>query len=271
LAGNGRILRLERLFLPWNRLCTKYNGGMSSPARFSGWIFSVLSWRCIWSVVLPLTSLGDLAAGAGEWPVYGGNFGATKYSPLKKINTRNVGRLKPAWIYHCDDMTERPASTIECNPLVIGGKMFLTTPGLKLLALDAETGKEIWRFDPWGGERGRGVNRGLAYWSDGREGRLFFVAGMFLNAIDSATGKLVQSFGTDGKIDLRDGLDRDVYYLTVTATSPGVVYKDLFIIGSVVGGRAESVRTWTHSCIRREDGKTEVDISHNPASGRIWL
>src|SRR5690349_14325195 len=70
-----------------------------------------------------------------DWPVYGGDFGATKYSPLKQISSDNVKRLKPAWVYRCDDMQERPASTIECNPLVIDGRMYLTTPGLKVVAL----------------------------------------------------------------------------------------------------------------------------------------
>src|SRR5687768_8927374 len=99
-----------------------------------------------------------------DWPVYNGDFGGTKYSPLKQINRTNVTRLKPAWIYRCDDMSVRPASTIECNPLVIEGTMYLTTAGLKVVALNAATGDEIWRFDPWEGKGGRGVNRGLMFW-----------------------------------------------------------------------------------------------------------
>ncbi len=187
-----------------------------------------------WGFVL-FASLEALTAQNSEWPVYGGDLGARKYSPLKQINSTNVTKLTPAWIYRCDDMQERPASTIECNPLVVDGKMYLTTPGLKVVCLEGATGKEIWRHDPWNGERGRGVNRGLATWSDGKERRLFFVAGMFLEAIDAKRGKLISTFGHEGKVDLRDLLDRDVYYLTVTATSPGVVYKNLLIMGSVVG------------------------------------
>jgi quinoprotein glucose dehydrogenase len=167
------------------------------------------------------------------WPVYGGTFAGTKYSPLTQINRENVRKLKPAWIYRCDDM--RPGSAIECNPLVIDGRMYLTTPGLKLIALDAAIGSEIWRFDPWEGQGGRGVNRGVAYWQNGEDKRLFFSAGQFLYAINAQTGKPVPTFGTNGRIDMRDALDRDVYFLSVTATSPGIVYKDIFIIGSVVG------------------------------------
>ena len=97
-----------------------------------------------------------------DWPVYGGDAGSRKYSALTQINRANVRNLKPAWIYRCDDMREQPASTIECNPLVIDGRVYLTTPGLKVLCLDGATGREIWRFDPWNGAGGRGeVARGI--------------------------------------------------------------------------------------------------------------
>ena len=175
----------------------------------------------------------SVAAKDQEWPVYGGDVGGTRYSPLKQINRENVRTLKPAWIYRCDDM--RRGSTIECNPLVIEGRMFLTTPGLKLIALDAAKGKEVWRFDPWDGAGGRGVNRGVAYWENGEDKRIFFSAGQFLYAINAKTGKPVPSFGSEGRIDLREALDRDVYFLTVGANTPGIVYKDLLILGSAVG------------------------------------
>ncbi|HUS36085.1 MAG TPA: PQQ-binding-like beta-propeller repeat protein [Verrucomicrobiae bacterium] len=170
-----------------------------------------------------------------DWPVYNGDFGGTKYSPLVQINRTNVNRLKPVWIYRCDDMTLRPASTIECNPLVIDGTMYLTTAGLKVVALDAATGKEIWRFDPFEGKGGRGVNRGLMFWKSGDDRRIYMPAGSLLYAIDAATGKLVKTFGVEGRIDLRDGLDRDVFFLSVGASSPGVIFKDLIIMGSAVG------------------------------------
>ena len=186
---------------------------------------------------LAALALGFFACHAADqnWPVYNGDFGATKYSPLKQIKRENVTRLKPAWIYRCDDMTLRPASTIECNPLVIDGTMYLTTAGLKVVALDAASGKEIWRFDPWNGKGGRGVNRGLMFWQSGQDRRIFMPAGSFLYAINADNGELVKSFGQVGRIDLHDGLDRDVFYLSVGASSPGVIYKDSIIMGSVVG------------------------------------
>jgi quinoprotein glucose dehydrogenase len=170
-----------------------------------------------------------------EWPVYGGDFSGTKYSPLKQITRENVTRLKPIWIYRCDDSRTQPATTIECNPLIIERRMYLTTPGLKLIALNAATGVELWRFDPWEGQGGRGINRGVAYWAAAEDKRIFFSAGQFLYAINANTGKPINTFGAHGRVDLREGLDRDVYFLTVTANSPGIVHKDLLILGSVVG------------------------------------
>ncbi len=169
------------------------------------------------------------------WPVYGGDAAGTKYSPLRQINRANVGQLKPAWIYRAPETDLGPGSTIECNPLVVGRSMFLTTPGLNAVCLDAATGVEQWRFDPWNGGRGRGVNRGLTYWSDGKDRQIFFVAGNFLYALNAETGRLISDFGSVGRVDLRDGLDRDVFFLYVTATTPGIIYQDLLILGSSVG------------------------------------
>lgn len=185
---------------------------------------------CAWPL-FAATSRGTFR----DWNVYSGDPGGTKYSGLNQINRSNVSRLKPAWIYRCDDMRARPASTIECNPIVIDGIMFVTTAGLKVVALDAATGAQRWVFDPWVGKEGRGVNRGVTHWGNGNEARIFFVAGNFLYALNAKDGRPIPNFGTAGKIDLRDGLDRDVFFLSVGATSPGIIYKDLIIMGSVVG------------------------------------
>ncbi len=189
------------------------------PMRFAFLLFSAIALR---------------AQTGTNWPVYGGNFSGTKYSTLKQVNRENVRKLQPAWIYRCDD-ARGAGSTIECNPLVIDGRMYLTTAGLKLIALEAGTGKELWRFDPWNGQGGRGVNRGVAISQHENKKRILYATGQFIHAVDAETGQLIPGFGAEGKVDLRDGLDRDVFFLTVTATSPGIVYKDLFIIGSVVG------------------------------------
>src|SRR5262249_19151253 len=144
-------------------------------------------------------------------------------------------RLELAWSFRTDDMQAAPASTIQCTPIVVDGVMYLTTPGLKVVALDAATGRKLWEFDPAPGERARGTSRGVTYWSDGRERRIFSGAGSYLYALDAATGKPAPGFGSGGRIDLREGLDRDVFSLPVTATSPAVVFEDLLIVGSMVG------------------------------------
>jgi quinoprotein glucose dehydrogenase len=194
-------------------------------------------WSTIRIFLLTALAACHVCALAADWPIYGGDAAGTKYSTLDQINQRNVKELKPAWVYRCDDMTARPASTIECNPIVVDGIAYLTTPGLKLVALDAATGIEKWRFDPWDGARGRGVNRGVTYWADGNrdDRRILFVAGSFLHAVNAADGKLVKTFGRAGKVDLREGLDRDVFFMAVSATTPGIIYRDLLILGSIVG------------------------------------
>ena len=169
------------------------------------------------------------------WASYSADATGSKYSPLDQINSSNVDQLKLAWIYETGDMRQQPASTIECNPIIIEGMMYLTTPGLKLAALDAGTGKEIWIFDPYEGNRGRGVNRGVMYWSDEGEKRIFYVAGPYLHALNAQSGTLIPSFGREGKVNLREGLNREVGNLTVSALTPGIIYGDLLILGSIVG------------------------------------
>lgn len=170
-----------------------------------------------------------------EWPVYNGDKQGSKYSSLAQIDTSNVHLLQPAWVFRTGDMRQRPASTIECNPIVIDGIMYLTSPGLKVFALNAATGEEIWKFDPFNGKSASGVNRGVTYWSDKKDKRIFFVAGANLYALNAETGALVESFGNAGVVDLYEGLGREVRTTWVTAATPGIVYKDIFILGSTLG------------------------------------
>src|ERR1051326_9037424 len=108
---------------------------------------------------------------------------------------------------------------------------------LKLLALDAATGRELWRFDPFADHAGGGsvgVNRGVVYWSDGRDRRVLFTAGHNLYAVDAGTGRPVVSFGQNGRVDVRDGLGRDASKLFVLPTTPGVLFRNLLILGDRV-------------------------------------
>jgi quinoprotein glucose dehydrogenase len=178
-------------------------------------------------------SCSSLAQDHRAWHVYGGDFAGTKYSALSQIDRSNVTKLEVTWTYRTGD--KRGRSTIECNPIVIGRTMFVTSPSLKVIALDAVKGTKIWEFDPYPGQRARGVNRGVTYWADGDDRRIFMSAGSWLYALDAATGKPVASFGKAGKIDLREGLDQDLFFLSVSATSPGIIFGDLLIMGGRVG------------------------------------
>lgn len=169
------------------------------------------------------------------WSVYRGDRSQTAWSGLEQINKENVSQLEVAWTYHTGDAEPGNRSTIQCNPIIVNGMMYVTSPKLKLIALDPKTGKEIWKFDPFAGEQAAGVNRGVTYWEKGTDKRIFFTASHYLYALNADTGKPVPGFGNDGKADLREGLGRAVESLAVEATSPGIIYKDLLIQGTALG------------------------------------
>ena len=179
------------------------------------------------------------------WKYYNGTPGALKYSSLKEIDTLNISSLQPIWTYQTGDADTAARSQIQTNPIVINGVLYGISPQLKLFALKAENGKEIWVFDPtkeWkNGPADRAsfhnmINaRGLCYWTDNKgEDRLFYTVGSFTIAIDAKTGKPMTSFGEGGAIDLHQNLGREVSDLIVVNTSPGVIYNDLLILGTRV-------------------------------------
>jgi quinoprotein glucose dehydrogenase len=175
-----------------------------------------------------------VASSAQDWPAYHGSYANTKYSRLRQIDTTNVQRLHLAWRYDTGDSGKD--REMQCNPLIIRGVLYGTTPKLRVFALDAATGKQLWRFDPHDGKEptSRFRNRGLNYWESGNDRRLYFAAGPWLYALDAATGQPVASFGANGRVDLRNDLGRDASNDTITVTTPGVVFKDLLILGSMV-------------------------------------
>lgn len=198
-----------------------------------------------------------------NWAHYLGSPEVSHHSSLDQINTGNIAQLQVAWTYSCGDVDERDQSQIQCNPLIIDGILYGTSARLKAFALDAATGEELWIFDPFDGAFelfGWGVNRGLNYWTDGKESRILFAVGKYLFALDARTGQPVAGFGKKGRVDLRKGLDIKGHFwratgdlfrkfpnigrydirrifdkdLFVIATSPGVVYRDLLILGTRV-------------------------------------
>jgi quinoprotein glucose dehydrogenase len=173
-----------------------------------------------------------------DWPAYLGDAGSRHYSALKQIRPGNVHRLQVAWIYHSGDVRPDNLSQIQCNPLVIDGVLYGTTPRLKLVALDAASGRERWRFDPSAGRTNVntvGVNRGVVYWSEGADRRILFTADHFLHAVNAADGKPILTFGDGGRVDIKDGLGRDVSKLSVQSTTPGAVYRNLLFLPLRVG------------------------------------
>lgn len=172
-----------------------------------------------------------------EWKVYGGDPSGSHYSELRQINTKNVHKLRVAWVYHTGDKRADNRSQIQCNPIVVDGVLFGTSPQLKVFALNAATGGQLWSFDPASAGLDRNsfsVNRGVVYWGKGNDRRIFFTAGPKLHALKARTGNLIPEFGANGTVDLRDGLERDVKSLYVQSRTPGAIYGDLLIQGTVV-------------------------------------
>ncbi len=180
-----------------------------------------------------------------DWPRVGNDPGGMRYSELTQIHRGNVGLLKPAWTYHTGELKGRVGKTIECTPIVVDGVMYATTGYLCVVALHAATGREIWRFDPLRDypsphrPMSGGVNRGCAFWSDGKpngercvihgtsDGRLF--------ALVAKTGQLDPNFGDGGIVELRKGLAPKVASLGYGPTSAPAIWKDTIIVGVACG------------------------------------
>jgi quinoprotein glucose dehydrogenase len=160
-----------------------------------------------------------------EWPAYGGAPENNHYSRLSQINRTNVKQLAVAWSF---DTAEEGG--LQTSPIIVNGVLHGITPTQKVFALDAATGKLLWKFDS--GIKGTQPDRGLSYWTDGKNGRILVGVTNFLYALDAATGKPIASFGKQGRIDLREDLGRQpAKSQSIYLTSPGVVYKDLVIVG----------------------------------------
>jgi quinoprotein glucose dehydrogenase len=186
---------------------------------------------------------------AQEWPYYAGDSGATHYSPLDQINRANAAKLKQVWEWKTGEEPLAEYKTtpgmFEVTPLAIGGRLYLSTPYNRVFALDAETGREIWAYDPKAYQDGQVpngtgyVHRGVAAWRDSRSGklRIFMNSRTKLIALDADTGKPAADFGDNSIVNLLTGLRWPVNPKNYTNTSPPVVYKDLVILGNGVADR----------------------------------
>jgi quinoprotein glucose dehydrogenase len=159
-----------------------------------------------------------------DWPAYGGAPANTHYSDLSQINRSNVKELAIAWSFDTGEQ-----GGLQTSPIIVEGVLYGITPTQKVFALDAASGKLLWKFDS--GIKGTQPDRGLAYWSSEKDKRVLVGVMNFLYALDAVTGKPIESFGKDGRIDLRGDLGRDPQRQSVALTSPGIVYKDVIIVG----------------------------------------
>ena len=216
--------------------------------------------------MLILLLLASLQASAGDWPVYGHDAGGARFSPLTRITRGNVARLQVAWTYHAgipdmSSMSHRPPA-FEVTPIVVDGTMYVITPTGIVAALDPATGTERWRYDAGvNPHRGYGdfASRGVSYWRDSRApaaekcARRIVAATIDarLMSLDAQTGKLCESFGAGGVVDLRKGLrvapDEFAFY---EVTSPPAIVGDLIITGSAIADNTNlapasgEVRAW---------------------------
>jgi quinoprotein glucose dehydrogenase len=163
------------------------------------------------------------------WREYGGAADGAQYSSLHQIDRTNVGKLQRAWIFSTGD--ERGYAF---NPLVIGKTMYVLAHDNSIVALDAATGKELWSHS-FHAKSLLITNRGLNYWEskDKRDRRLILSVDNALQELNAVTGQPIESFGTNGVVDLRDGLGRDPKSLTlVQSYNPGRIFGELLILGS---------------------------------------
>ena len=190
-----------------------------------------------------------------DWPIYGGTPENNHYSSLTQINRRNVKRIRVAWEFDTGE-----SGGLQTSPIVVNGVLYGLTPSQKVFALNAATGQLLWKFDS--GIRGTQPDRGLAYWSEnsgqnqnkgnGSDGRILVGVMNIVYALAAATGKPISSFGKNGRIDLREDLDRDPAEQSIYMTSPAAIYKDLMI----VGGREAETLPASYGDVRAYDVRT---------------
>lgn len=211
-----------------------------------------------------------LGAAAGEWRSYGSDPGAMKYSSLTQITRDNVALLRPAWSWRTGERADSARHThpglFEATPLMLGDTLYLSTPYNQVVALEAASGRELWRYDPKAYDAGQPpngmgfVHRGVAQWSDGRQRRIFLNSRWRLIALDAASGVPVPSFGTGGEVDLTASLPHSVNRLHYTNTSPPVVWRDLVILGNGVADRLTY----------RGDPRGDVQAFDARTGKRVW-
>jgi quinoprotein glucose dehydrogenase len=181
--------------------------------------------------LLGIVSLSITLLPNTDWPEYNGGPERNHYSPLTQITAENVQQLQVAWMYGsggADSIANR--TQIQCNPLIIKGVLYGVSANTQAFALDAATGKELWKTQLTDTEGT--TSRGVAYWSDGQQPMIFFGAGQWLYALDARTGAWVKTFGDGGRINLKIGIERSTADEYVVVNTPVTIYKNLLIVGA---------------------------------------
>ena len=203
---------------------------------------SALRHAALFALLASLPAPAQHGAPNGEWRFYGGDPGTTKYSALDQINAANVKELKIVWQWKSQNFGKRPDFNWEVTPLMVGGVLYFTAGTRRdTVAVDAETGETLWMYRLEEGPRGaivaRTVNRGLAYWSDGKgDDRILVISpGYQLVALNAHSGTPIAAFGHNGLIDLTEGLDRAVVKPgEIGASSPAIVIRDTVVVGAAL-------------------------------------
>ena len=189
----------------------------------------------------------------GQWRHYGGGPGGTAYSPLDQIDATNVGDLEIAWTWAALNQGPRPEGKNSSTPLMVDGVLYVTAGSRRnVVSLDAGTGEMLWMWRMDEGERARSApransGRGVAYWSDGQgDDRIYVITPAYhMVALDAHTGREIESFGTNGVVDLRLELDRPVDLIedVIGSSSPPVIARDVIVVGAAlaVGSRPPSM------------------------------
>ena len=195
----------------------------------------------------------QMQTGNTDWPEYYRDGARSHYSPLTQVDTRSVGRLKAAWTYAsggADTVFNR--TQMQCNPIVIGGVLYGVSANTQAFAIDAATGRQLWKTSL--ADNGGTTSRGVTYWADGNDKRIFFGAGKWLYALNAVTGGLVAGFGDQGRIDLKTGIERPGADNYVVSNTPNTIYKNLIITAA----RLSESETALLGDIRAYDARTGV-------------
>ena len=211
-------------------------------------IAAILKSSIVFGTISGVLSCNNAGKTYKDWKVYGGSSENIKYSALEQIDTTNVKTLRVAWEYSSGQASATNTTDMKTNAIIIDGILYGLNPQLKLFALDAATGKEKWVYDPGtvpekGKNLGRGpfgpstkISRGIAYYKGSDDDqRILYTpgGGHVLYCINALTGKIISTFGNNGMVDLHEGLQiKNAHDLHISNTSPGIIYKDLIIVGS---------------------------------------